>query len=551
MKRLARLALVLPLLAVLLISSVATQARTSDTPAQQYTAYLPLINREGQPSTALPPLSISVTADATSAASAPIGSEGGQLSAVGADGTMYTLDVPAGALAYTQTLSLTPSASVSGLPLSGGSLGAVQLAPADLLLMQPATLTISSAIASDVALTSYGYGFDGAGAEFHLRRADEPAALMSASPAAVKIITIRTPKLRGYGVARGKPAEASQYRERNRPSRTADQIAEDDLFVPLNTEGFIVSLQKSHAQVMGLLNQSANNPGLIEDAVVAYVEWLSSFKSSPGLNERFAPEKQQFVEGLRTAIKQASARAYQRCTDDNNALEGLRLQRWLYYLYTYALPMDPSYLEALVMKCFSFDVEFHSSITRDGTPTVAGLSPIVIKSEVAATISLRPRMNYPQFSLVGQSELTVVEASTTVGGECSGSYSQGTVAPVRVIDMLLIPAVDGGRVEVASLLFDSGTGIEGELTITCGESSFTSDWPVYAHEFATMHATERLTSYEQGKGGVFHLEDHWQAGQGEQVANTGTAYHRTKTFSASYIYVFTEQTDFEIYHRPQ
>jgi hypothetical protein len=547
MNRLSRHLLFFAVLLMFLLSGLATQAQTTE-PPDQYYASLPLVIQAGEPASVLSPRSINVTPDTANSAQAEVGSDGGQLRATGADGVTYTLVIPAGALAYTQTLTLTPSATVSGVPLSGGALAAVQIAPADLVLMQAATLTVSTPVAPDEALTSYGFGFDGTGMEFHLRTVDETSALQSVSPVAVKIITLRVPKLRGYGVASGKPTEVTHYRQRNRPTRIADQIAEDDLFVPIDVNAGIATLEKSHGQMMGLLSQSANNPGLIEDAVVAYVEWINSFRSSERLREHFASHKQQFIEGLRAAIKNASGRAYQRCVTDHNAAEGLRLQRWLYYLYTYALPMDPSYLEALVSTCFTFELKLSAKFERDGTSTVGDLTKVYSVAHVEALVRLRPQMNYPQFRLVGQSELTVHAANVSASGACSASFAQGMVAPVRVIDMQIIPSLNGRDVQVASLLFATGTGIEGDATFSCGESSRTDYFPLYAHEFAAMHDDELVSGT---LGGVFRLKDHWKPGTGEQIATTDAAYHRQETFPGGYIYIFTETTTFEIYHRPQ
>ena len=54
---------------------------------------------------------------------------GATITATGADGTRYTLTIPANALLARQVIKVTPPTTIGGLPLSGGLVGAVQLAP--------------------------------------------------------------------------------------------------------------------------------------------------------------------------------------------------------------------------------------------------------------------------------------------------------------------------------------------------------------------------------------------------------------------------------------
>ncbi len=68
--------------------------------------------------------------------------EGGTISATGADGTTYVLEIPAGALLLATKIALTPVASVTGMPV-GSRPRAVQFSPDGLRLLNPATLTIT------------------------------------------------------------------------------------------------------------------------------------------------------------------------------------------------------------------------------------------------------------------------------------------------------------------------------------------------------------------------------------------------------------------------
>ena len=101
------------------------------------------------------------------AATAEIGPDGGEVSAVGGDGTVYRLEVPEGALVSETAITITPVSAIPDLPLTGGLLAAVELAPDGLQLWQPATLTIELPSAPDPADLA-GFGWTGAGENVHL-----------------------------------------------------------------------------------------------------------------------------------------------------------------------------------------------------------------------------------------------------------------------------------------------------------------------------------------------------------------------------------------------
>ena len=83
-----------------------------------------------------------VTVDAGRAASALVPRTGGSVTATGADGTIYTLTVPSGALAQPTTITLTPVTSLTGAPGGLQHTMAVRAAPEGLTFAIPATLAI-------------------------------------------------------------------------------------------------------------------------------------------------------------------------------------------------------------------------------------------------------------------------------------------------------------------------------------------------------------------------------------------------------------------------
>jgi hypothetical protein len=92
------------------------------------------------------PLSVTPSLDSTRVASATMAEDGGTLSVMAANGTTFTLTIPADALVSEEEITMTPVAQMPDLPFSLGlgSGGAVQLGPEGLLLVKPATLVIQT-----------------------------------------------------------------------------------------------------------------------------------------------------------------------------------------------------------------------------------------------------------------------------------------------------------------------------------------------------------------------------------------------------------------------
>jgi hypothetical protein len=92
-----------------------------------------------------------------------IGPQGGTITTSGG----ITLQIPAGALHDTQTITLTPLSAVQGSPLAS-LLGGVQLDPQGLHFLVPATLSVPLPGGVDPHQL-VGFGFDGGGISFHLK----------------------------------------------------------------------------------------------------------------------------------------------------------------------------------------------------------------------------------------------------------------------------------------------------------------------------------------------------------------------------------------------
>jgi hypothetical protein len=108
------------------------------------------------------PVNADVVLDADKKVEAVIPVDGGAVTATGADGTVYHLEIPTDALPAETTIGLTPVASISGMPFGGDPTYAVQLSPDGLFLYKDAILTITpiETIAVDEQIV-FGYLEDG------------------------------------------------------------------------------------------------------------------------------------------------------------------------------------------------------------------------------------------------------------------------------------------------------------------------------------------------------------------------------------------------------
>jgi len=108
---------------------------------------------------------VSPVVDTDREQSALVGPEGGSVRATAADGSVYTLAIPAGALAEETQISLAPIRAIDDLPMSGGLIDGVHFEPSGLQLLLAAMLTVE--LASPPAIGEgevfVGFTYDGDG----------------------------------------------------------------------------------------------------------------------------------------------------------------------------------------------------------------------------------------------------------------------------------------------------------------------------------------------------------------------------------------------------
>ena len=147
------------------------------------------------------PVKVAPTLDDDRAVTQVVGLAGGTIAATAADGTVFTLAIPADSLRQASRITMTPVARLDGLPFGDGTDVTVDLQPSGLVFDVPATLTIAPARPiPEGEQILYGYSDD---------------RLLFAEPVlGAKGIAIVVPHFSGYGAAKGFLGDVDEARKR-------------------------------------------------------------------------------------------------------------------------------------------------------------------------------------------------------------------------------------------------------------------------------------------------------------------------------------------------
>ena len=333
------------------------------------------------------PITVDPTSDDARAVSKTVNpTENTTIKATGADGTTYTLVIPAGALVGPETITLTPLAKVDDLPLSGGLEAGVQLEPHGLVLLKQARLTIDAGSLGPIAQQTPFYFHEG-GEDFHLYPNLVPQSGDDASVVRLPIdhfssagVGLATPSDRD-GVA-SHPTErdqgqiAGQIAEILRAAREADPNG--DVGIPAQAGAQIEALLNSYydGAIKPRLVAAEANPrdtgaafASIDDALA----WLHTIQlllypdgdldATPRMTDAFNRVLRVF-----TAVYND---AWKRCSQEHE-LEMLPL---LLRIARQAQVLGISWggaAEQRFKDCSRFELRFDSTVTFDGTWPLGG-----------------------------------------------------------------------------------------------------------------------------------------------------------------------------------
>jgi hypothetical protein len=353
---------------VTLLQAAPVFAQSTKNPApgsgsSQLALYIPLAAAEGSttPSTANP-LTIAVTPDTALAVTQTIPAEGGVLSVTAPNGTHFTLAIPANALLSEEEIVMTPLKSASGLPLSGGLVAGVQLAPEGLRLMRPATLAIEGAPDIDPQLQAIGFGYHGNGSEFHLRPLTQGHNRFS----------LEVMHFSGYGIVAGTAVEIVTQAIQHAPT------APDDSTVQAAAADFDqIALLSAWFDVIEYTYFQMDHPDIdIEPDVVAkgvaiFQTWLELVHNG-GLEKEFAS---QIDQGWQDMLMRAFYTVLHNSVicergDASQVIKIMRLARMIQALPaekrdTLATPKDMQSMEREVRSCATFEMDFDSTLIHE------------------------------------------------------------------------------------------------------------------------------------------------------------------------------------------
>lgn len=237
-----------------------------------------------------------------------IGAAGGQLTLTSPDGTLFTLDVPAGAVAEKTTFYLIPIQTIGQFPFAGGPLAAVQVhppvpfaLPLGLTITLPEGKTLSDgALATGFMVSSFNHEFS----------------LAPVYAAGQNSYHLNVYWGDVFGISAATPQEL-QAQSARIPTDSAEQLAQQlAALLATNADGSAAGRQRVFTQVMaGLWAQSGN-------FLVSGLPGASAHLAAPAARAGAAPQQQsagaRLVESLNTWERTWNEEQYNPLYDQSN-----------------------------------------------------------------------------------------------------------------------------------------------------------------------------------------------------------------------------------------
>lgn len=308
------------------------------------------------------------------------------ITATGADGTTYTLDIPAEALIGPETITLTPVTAVGGLPLSGELVAGVELKPHGLVLMKPATLTIDSPNLGPIGQQTPFYFHEG-GEDFHLYPVLLPEPGDDKNVVRFQIEHFSTPGV-GLGTAgdragvnnhppaRDQAQIAGAISDLIREAREADPNGDGPGDPDLGSK--IEALMNAHYDgvikpQLAAAEQNPRNDALVRDAIADALSWVRNMQLhlSSGDDPYSSARTEDAAARVERVLKAVYLDRWKRCSQDHE----LEVMPHLISIARQALLLGYSWGDAAwqrFLDCARFELRFDSRISFDGTWPVGG-----------------------------------------------------------------------------------------------------------------------------------------------------------------------------------
>lgn len=267
-------------------------------------------------------------------------SVGGTMTATGADGTVFTLTIPAKALLSDESITMTPMLGVDGLPVSGGFVAGVQLEPDGLRLFKPATLTIQTPVPVPVDQQA-PFSYHSSGQDFSFY----PLAMGSG-------IRFNLVHFSGEGLGQGSQTQSFTPSDpESGLQNQAAQLINHERACPGCDPQFQSKLQDLFQQyydqvVTPAINQALTDDSVAISAIAQALGWARQIELL-GLSQTppFDAEEQFIFQQLPKILANAFNQAYGRCQNDTAARDRMtEFQKMLGVIRSLALMgnEDPS-----------------------------------------------------------------------------------------------------------------------------------------------------------------------------------------------------------------
>jgi len=452
---------------------------------------------------------VTPTRDPGRAVSADLDIIGGSVTATGADGTVFTLQLPPDALPAPETVTLVPVSRLDHFPFSEGLVAGVEIEPEGLDLMVPATLTIRPNSSPPVDRTlpySYGRG----GEDFILYPRD------------VDTSSLRLPLVRfaGYGVGQGDPTEAASQVERVPSGPLAPYLQRYAQAVLLRVRGLISQaelaerLAQIHRDAVDERIRPLFTPVGGSPVFERKVEMcrLGDWDFRTGIRVGMEIERQRemmgnatdeqaaldpFIENIKVCIQEA----FDRCVTNKDPYEVLLILQFTRQLQLLGLDDEllTTYTEgSFVERCLRFELDFESKVLLE--TNFEGASLTTRQKYRAQHVPLRFSYGGNSYAdrevFEGACTLLPVDVSldvshqsedchVTVGSPVKGWFDAGA--------MWIGVQEQTTRSSVKLLYFPSSPPVG--VTLRCGGSSLPFPVLEFGVDYLTLHQNEVSSNY--------------------------------------------------------
>lgn len=492
-------------------------------------------------------IDVAATADAGRARTASFGPAGGTLQATAADGTTFTLVLPAGALAVPDTaITMTPIAALAGVPLAGGLTGGVRLEPHGLQLYAPGVLTIRPTTLRRLTapvLTALGT-FD-AGRDVHL----EPSTIASGTlqiplshfsdhaawgttAAGLNAANARTPGSREAWATQNAARAIAAERE------TGADLAQNAMYVAQYVSG--------NERIGPLLVAAERDDALTEIAVREYLAWERANQQiaiiDPALKQRLAALSDRFRTQLVVLARRGSARAMRGCFVDRRPEAVHEILVAARVLQLLGVTDDDGATLADAVACNTWEVGFESRMTQPATARGTGGFSYHVRGAVpvpARTSAGDPPWQGP-LDHVTVGGVATEPSECTAGNELQGTSTRITLTAPGQPGLMTVREFAVRRFATTEappafdLVLDPGSptqvyGYVHRIGSPC-ETTQTLTQPLWALYYLRARSLDGTLA----TGGGFRIVTGWQRGDGpvyatRTLASTQGAYTETTT----------------------